>query len=296
MSFFWRELFDPREAESYGSRIQTLLFELIVVARAHYELWTWSKIIPLQPGIPKPAGIGRLIDVSFMIDSVAVNANAALTGTFMLLGLTQRLRWGYFLGFCGFHLQYVARFGLGKVQHSTNMLGFALLALAAAHLAYRDPVLRRKAAIGYTVLLFSLAYSLAAIAKLRARGFGWADGHHLWLWINEKRVDVISASGRPQMNMLQRAVLKSLPLATLMLFGGLAAEMCSALMWWRRVRRWTMLALAAMHLGIAYVMKIHFVPSVLILLSLGLPIAELIDFIRRKRATKIEDAAVNTNA
>jgi hypothetical protein len=283
MSFFWRELFDPRETDSYGSRAQELLFELVVVLRAQYEVWTWAKIIPLQPGMPKPAGVARLVDVSFMIDSLAANANAALTGLFMLLGLTRRLRAGYLLGLCAFHLQYVARFGLGKVQHSTNMLGFAMLALAAAHLAYEDPVLRRKAAIGYTVLLFSLGYSLAAFAKLRARGFGWADGHHLWLWVNEKRIDVIAASGRSQMNVLQKLVLKNVHLATLFLAGGLAAEMASALMWWRRARRWIMLALAAMHLGIAYVMNIHFVPNVLILLSLGLPIAELIDFVRARR-------------
>jgi hypothetical protein len=295
VNFFWRELFDPREPESYGGRVQALLFELVVVARAQYELWMWTKIIPLQPGIPKPAGIARLVDVSFMIDGVAANANAALTGVFMLLGLAQRLRWGYLLGFCGFHLQYVARFGLGKVQHSTNMLGFALLALAAAHLIYRDPVLRRKAALGYTVLFFSFGYFLAAFAKLRARGVGWADGHHLWLWINEKRIDVIAASGRSQMNVLQKAVLKSLPLATFFLIGGLAAEMASVLMWWRRARRWIMLALAAMHMGIAYVMKIHFVPNVLILLTLGLPIAELIDLFRARRAKRVDVATTGAN-
>jgi hypothetical protein len=295
MNFFWRELFDPDEPESYGRRVQALLFELVVVARAQYELWMWTKIIPLQSGIPKPAGIARVVDVSFMIDGFAASANAALAGVFMLLGLAQRLRWGYLLGFCAFHLQYVARFGLGKVQHSTNMLGFALLALAAAHLSYRDPVLRRKAAHGLTVLLFSFGYSLAAIAKLRAKGLRWADGHHLWLWVSEKRIDVIAASGRSQVNFLQKLVSKNLHVATLMLAGGLAAEMSSALMWWRRVRRWIMLALAAMHLGIAQVMNIHFVPNVLILLALGLPIAELIDLVRARRVSRVDVATTGAN-
>jgi hypothetical protein len=281
---FWRELFDPDEPESYGQKVQSFVFEAVVVLRAQYELWSWTDIIPLQPGIPKPAGIARFIDVSFMIDAFAASANAAFASLFLLLGLTRRLRFGYLLGFLSFHLQYVARFGLGKVQHSTNMLGFAMLALALAHLAYSDPVLRRKASVGLTVLLFCAGYSFAAYAKWRAKGLRWADGHHLWLWVREKRLDVLAASGRPQVNFVQKLVLKNVYIATFFLAGGLLAETASSLLWWRRVRRWIMLALAAMHMGIADVMKIHFVPNVLILLALGLPIAELVEHLRARRA------------
>jgi hypothetical protein len=281
---FWRELFDPSERETYGQRVQSFIFELVIVLRAQYDLWMWAEIIPLQPGIPKPTGIGRWIDLSFMIDALAPRINAALVGALLLLGLTQRFRFAYLLAFLAFHVQHVARFGLGKVQHSTSMLGFALLSLALAHIAYRDPVLRRKAALGLTVLLLGVGYSLAAFAKLRAKGLRWIDGHHLWLWVREKRMDVVAASGRPQLNFLQNLLLKNVHIATFFLAGGLFVETASALLWWRLVRRWIMLALAAMHLGIAHVMKIHFVPNVLILLSLGLPIAELIDAVRARRA------------
>jgi hypothetical protein len=51
-------------------------------------------------------------------------------------------------------------------------------------------------------------------------------------------------------------------------------------MWWRPARRWVMLALAGMHMGIAVVMNIHFMPSVLMLLALGLPVAEVVDRLR----------------
>lgn len=280
---FWRELFDPSEPESYGQRVQSVVFELVVILRAQYELWTWTDIIPLQPGIPKPLGIGRFVDVSFMIDSFACKANAALAGVFLLLGFFQRFRYGYLLAFLSFHLQYVARFGLGKGQHSTCALGFALLALSLAHVAYSDPALRRKASVGLTVVLFGMAYGLAAFAKLRATGLRWVDGHNLWLWVREKRIDVIAASGRPQMNLLQKLVLKNVPLSTFFLTGGLFLETAAVLLWWRPVRRWIMVGLAAMHLGIAQVMKIHFVPNVMILLSLGLPISNAVDALRARR-------------
>jgi hypothetical protein len=281
---FWRELFDPAEPESYGQRVQSFAFELVVILRAQYDLWLWTAIIPLQPGIPKPSGIARFVDVSFMIDAFAPRANAVVSGVFMLLGLTQRFRYGYLLAFLTFHLQYVARFGLGKVQHSTNMMGFALLALGIAHIAYNDPVLRRKASVGLTVLLISAGYALAAYAKLRAKGLRWVDGHHLWMWVREKRLDTLAASSRPQVNFIQKLVLKNVHVATFFLAGGLLAESASVLLWWRRARRYIMLALAAMHLGIAEVMKIHFVPNVLILLALGLPIAELVDYVRARPA------------
>jgi hypothetical protein len=281
---FWRELFDPDEPESYGQRIQALVFELVVVLRAEFELWNWSKIIPSQPGIPEPTGLAKLVDLTFMLNDFAAKANTALVGVFLLLGLTQRLRAGYLLAFVGFHLQYVVRFGLGKLQHSTNMLGFALLALAAAHLAYTDPVLRRKASTGLTVLLMSAGYMLAAFSKWRSQGLRWADGHNLWLWVREKRIDTLSAAGSPQLNAVQRLVLKNVYLATFFLAGGLLTETASSLMWWRRCRRWVMLALAGMHLGISAVMNIQFTANVLILLSLALPIAELVDFLRARRA------------
>lgn len=289
---FWRELFDPTEPETHGQRIQSLVFELVVVVRSQYDLWKWTEIIPNQPGIRKATGIARYVDMSFMLDEAMCKSTALLSGVFMVLGLTQRFRFGYLLALLCFHAQYVARFCLGKTQHSTNMMGFALLALAVAHLAYREPVLRRKAAHGLTVLLFSAGYSLAALAKLRSQGLGWADGHNLWMWIREKRVDSLAAAGKVRLGWLQRRIIEHVHLATFFLAGGLLAESSALFLWWRRTRRWILLALAGMHIGIAYVMNILFVPNVLILLALALPIAELVDWFDARKARPLRGGQV----
>lgn len=282
MSYFWRQLFDPEELESLGQRVQFALFELVVLVRANLELWRWAEIIPNQPGVPKPSGIARYIDVSFLLQGTAAQINAALCGALLLLGISGRVRGAYALAFGSFALQYAARFGLGKVQHGTNMLGMALLALAIAELAYRDVRLRRKAALGLVVVMFSIGYMFAAYAKLSATGLRWVRGQNLWLWIEQKRIDTLSAAGHAELNTLQALAVRSKPLATFFLCLGLVSESAAMLMWWRPARRWVMLALAAMHMGISLVMNIHFTASVLILLAFGLPVAEIVDALRAR--------------
>jgi hypothetical protein len=105
----------------------------------------------------------------------------------------------------------------------------------------------------------------------------WADGHHLWLWIQEKWVDRASEQGFRRANLLQKWSMQSLPFATLQLSFGLLAESLSSLMLVRRFRRPVLLALAGMHLGILATMQIAFLNNVYLLLALGLPIAELVD-------------------
>lgn len=277
MNYFWQQLFDPDESESLGQRLQFLAFEVVVLVRANLELWRWAEIIPNQPGVPKPSGIANYIDVSFLMQGAAAQINAALCGLLLLLGLSGRVRGAYAGAFAAFALQYAARFGLGKVQHGTNMLGMALLALAIAELAYRDVRVRRKATLGLVVLMFSIGYSLAAFAKYAATGLRWVRGQNLWLWIEQKRIDTLSAGGHGELNALQALVMRSKPLATFFLCLGLASETAAVVMWWRPARRWVMLALAGMHMGISAVMNIHFTASVLILLAFGLPIAEIVD-------------------
>ncbi len=281
MNFFIRELFDPSEPESEGQRVQGLVFELVVAARAVYDAWGWTRIIPGQTEILKPTGIGRYIDVSFMLGSPIVSQlNAIFCALMLLLGLTRRFRGAYALALFSFALQYSARFGLGKAQHSTSMMGMALLALAVSHLAYERADLRRKAAIGLTVALFSVGYLFAAGSKLWTTGPGWVKGSHLRLWLHGQQLDTLSASGLHQPNWMQALALSNVRVATAFLTFGLLTELAALVMWWRPARRWVMLALACMHIGISFVMNIHFVPSVLILLALGLPLAELVDRLR----------------
>jgi hypothetical protein len=284
LQYFFRQLFDPEEVESAGQRLQFLLLEILVAVRSQYELWTWAEIIPNQPAITVPAGVGNYLDVSFMLrDPLYPQLNALLCGLFMLLGLTRRLRAGYALAFLSLSVQFAARYGLGKVQHGATMLGMAVLALGVAHLAFKREDLRRKAALGLLVTMISVGYIYAGTNKLRARGLRWVLGHNLWLWIRQKQIDTLSAAGRGKLNFLQSLTLKSSVFATLQLCFGLLSELSAVIMWWRPARRWVMLCLAGMHIGISRVMNIHFTPSVLILLCLALPIAELVDWLRARR-------------
>lgn len=283
MNYVLRNLFDPSEVETVGQRVQSLLFELVVAARAVYELWSWTDIIPNQKQVLEPTGIGRFIDVSFMLWAPwPSRLNALVCAALLLLGITRRFSGAYALAFFSFALQYSARFCLGKQQHSTNMLGMALLALAISHLAFKREDLRRKAALGLTVALFTIGYGYAAWNKLHARGFSWARGKNLLLWIHEKRIDSISGGGSFRPNWLQKLAMQDMRFATTMLAFGLLSEMSALLMWWRPARRWVMLALAGMHIGISIVMNIHFKPSVLILLALALPVAEVVDYARAR--------------
>src|SRR5690349_18612138 len=146
--YFLRQLFDPDELETAGQRAQMLCLELLVLVRAQYELWTWAAIIPSQPEILAPTALGTLVDVSFMLrDPKYAELNAIACGLLMLLSLTRLWRGGYALAFVSLSLQFAARYGMGKVQHGSTMLGMAVLALAIAHLAYKREDLRRKATL-----------------------------------------------------------------------------------------------------------------------------------------------------
>ena len=293
--YFIRQLFDPEEVESAGQRFQFLLLEILVAVRAQYELWTWAEIIPNQPAITVPAAIGHYLDVSFMLrDPLYAQVNALLCGLFMLLGLTRRLRAGYALAFLSLSVQFAARYGLGKVQHGATMLGMAVLALAVAHLAFKREDLRRKAALGLLVTMISVGYIFAGTNKLRATGLRWVRGEHLWLWIRQKQIDTLSAAGHGKLNFLQSITLKSSVFATLQLCFGLLSELAAVILWWRPARRWVMLCLAGMHFGISRVMNIHFTPSILILLCLALPIAEVFDWLRAKPAKGTPQAPPST--
>lgn len=289
MSFFLRQLFDPDEPETSGQRVQALVFESVLAARALYDLWSWAEIIPHQTAILAPTSIGEYLDVSFMLlNPWLPKLNAVLCMIFLISGITRRFSAAYACAFLSFAVQYAARFGLGKTQHATNMMGMAMLALAVSHLAFKREDLRRKAALGLIVAMFSVGYLLAAGSKLHARGLRWVRGENLWLWIREKRIDDISGGGRGGLNWLQNLALKNVHFATALLTFGLLSELSALLMWWRPARRWVMLSLAGMHLGIALVMKIYFTPNVLLLLALSLPVAEVVD--RARSAGKVPNA------
>ncbi|HTU61547.1 MAG TPA: hypothetical protein VMF89_23995 [Polyangiales bacterium] len=288
----WRELFDPRGSDTLGARAQALAFELVVIYGVQADLFGWATSIPNQPGILAPAGIARYVDVSFMLNARCLQLSVFFTCAMLALGLLRLARGAYLLALVGYHLEYVARYSLGKLGHASNVLGFALLALGAADLAFRDPTLRRRASQGLMLILLSISYTWAGICKLLATGLGWPDGHHLQFWLREKLVDAVSAAGDVKYNPVQRVVLRHVNVATLMLTFGLLSELCSSLMLLRRARRWVLLSLCGMHMGILYAMDIAFMNNIYVLLSLALPIGEAVDaLVKRYEARFARDAS-----
>jgi hypothetical protein len=274
---WWQQLFDPNQPDSMGQRVQGLVFELAMLRGVLDDLWVWTQILPTLPGPIAPHGVARMLDLSCMYAAPWARFNALLTFGCLLLGFFRLWRGAYLAALVTYHFHYAARYSVGKVGHGSNVLAFVLLALGIAHLAYRDPVLRRRASVGFTLVLLSVGYTWAAVCKLSAAGFGWADGRHLRLWIREKWIDTTSLSADRQANWLQHAAMRSVAFSTLILGFGLACEALSSLMLLRRVRRYVLLALAGMHLGILYTMNIAFMNNVYVLLAIALPIAELVD-------------------
>jgi hypothetical protein len=119
---------------------------------------------------------------------------------------------------------------------------------------------------------------IIAPAGLSRTGLSWVDGHHLWLWIRQRAVDGASSFGAEgHESALQRLITRNLRFATLFLTLGLLAELSSSLMIVRRFRRWVLLGLVGMHVGILYVLDIAFLNNIYLLAVLALPIAELVD-------------------
>jgi hypothetical protein len=273
----WRNLFDPCSPETRGMRFQTRALELVVMACVLASLWEWVPAIGRNPAVVAPLGLARYVDISALLDTRAAALVAATGSALLLLGFFGIWRGAYLAALALFHLQYVARFCLGKTGHGAHLAGLALLAFGIAAISFRDDSHRRKAALGLTVLLFGVGYTWAGVSKLIASGPGWIDGHHLWLWIEEQRIDAISSYGSARLNGLQHAILDNYRLGTLLLSLGLAAELCSWLAWWKPARPWVFTALLAMHVGIHASLGVLFLYNELLLLPLILPLARWVD-------------------
>lgn len=275
------ELFACEAPETRGERMQARAFEAVMVACVAAALWDWANVIPHNLAVLEPAGIARYVDVSWMLRTPFAIANAALGSLLLGIGWARATPGAYLGALAALHLQYVARYCLGKVSHGSHLAGLALLAFGLAHVLFRDRASRRRAALGWCVLLFGIAYTLAGISKLAATGLRWPDGAHLALWLHEKHVDELSSAGSAEWSPLQQTLLAHPGLGTFGLWIGLLTELSAWSMWWRRPRPFTALALLAMHAGIYLTMGILFLSNMALLLALAAPIAALVDRVAR---------------
>src|SRR6187551_3155000 len=88
----WSNLFDPSQATSLGAVVRLRLFEVVVCALSASEMLKWARVIARQPGIPRPTGVARFFDLTWLVDERAAQINAGLAICLMALSLLARFR------------------------------------------------------------------------------------------------------------------------------------------------------------------------------------------------------------
>lgn len=280
-SFFQRlghELFGFERPETTGEYLHFRVVELTLITAVIHLCWKWGLYI--QHNVSDPLlelGIAQYIDVSFMFDHYVAVGNAVLITLLLAVGLFRMWRPAYFGALLLFHLQYVSRYILGEISHGSNFVGMGILGLGLAHLVFADPQTRRRFTFGFLYFFFGLGYTSAGISKLIGTGVTWADGHHLWMWIAERKVDVLGKVGAFEPNLLQELILSNVTIATVILTFGHLVELSGVLVWWRRFRYPVLLLLVGMHVGIVLSMNIAFWWTTILLALLALPWGSLFD-------------------
>jgi len=175
------------------------------------------------------------------------------------------------------HIQYVARFSQGEIPHSQNLIGMSVLCFAIGAWFFPDKKQMPRFVMGSIIFFIGLGYTSAFFAKLIGTGFNWFDGRHLWLWIGEKSIDILSREGAWSPNFLQSLALQSTAMASLILLIGWFTELIGFTMWWKKLRPYTTTLLIGMHFGITLTMNIRFDAFVIQLILVGFPWYILLD-------------------
>lgn len=271
MDRLFKNLFNFEAPQSIGTKVQLRTFEFFTVIYTLLYTWEWAFYIPRLSDVVLPLGLANYINIEIFFGDLAT-VNAVIISVCCVIPLlSKRLRWLYAPAFILFHLQYVTRFSQGEIPHSANLVGFSLLGLALAAVFIRDINKSLPFAFGFTLFFLGVGYTSAGISKLVATGITWPDGHHLWLWIGEKSIDILSKTGEFQLNWLQEFALSNRFIATIILTFGLVAELLGCLIWWKRSRPYITIVLIGMHIGIDLAMNIFFKTFTIQLIIMGFP-------------------------
>lgn len=271
MNRLFDHLFNLPDPDSEGAKIQLRAFECFTVLYTLIYSWEWARYVPRLSDVVLPLGMAHYINVEVFFGPLATLNALLITVCCLIPLLFKQARWLYLPAFLLFHLQYVVRFSQGEIPHSSNLVGFSLLGLAIGAVAVGDIKKALPFAFGFTIFFIGLSYLSAGISKLVATGITWPDGKHLWLWIGEKAIDILSKTGDFRLNWIQRLALTHQGMATMILTFGLLTELSGFLIWWRRWRPYITLALIGMHIGIDFAMNIFFKAFTIQLIIMGFP-------------------------
>ncbi len=273
------QLFEPERAQTSGERIFFKLFELFVVAYTIRFMWEWGLYTQLRNvEVVLPLGLANYYNSAWLFDHNLALINAFIV-TALLCAAFFRMgpKWLYMLVMVLFHIQYVVRFSQGEIPHSQNLIGMSVFCFAIGAWFFPAKSEIPRFVMGSIIFFIGLGYTAAFFSKLIGTGINWYDGRHLWLWISEKSIDILSREGVYSPNFLQQMALGSTAVASVILLIGWFTELIGFTMWWKKLRPYTTTLLIAMHFGITLTMNIRFDAFVMQLILVGYPWYKLID-------------------
>lgn len=273
------QLFEPNRDVTPGELIFFKFFELFILFYTIKFSWSWGLYTKLHNSeVVLSLGLANYIDVSLLFDHNIPVIIAILTSIVAIFSFLRRgPKWLYAVVFILLHLQYVIRYSQGEIPHSQNMIGLSVFCLAAGAIFFPGKQKMPRFVLGSVIFFVGLGYTSAFFSKLIASGINWFDGRHLWLWIGEKSVDILSREGSFELNFLQQLALSSTGAASLILLFGWLTELIGFTIWWKKLRPYTTTLLIFMHIGITLTMSIRFDAFVLELILIGFPWYKLID-------------------
>lgn len=272
------ELFDPGREVTAGEILHFKLFELFIVVYVILYSWSWGLYTQrFNEEVVLPLGLANYIDISLFFDhNLAIIIAAVIS--LMVLAAFFRVgnRWFYLIVLMLFHLQYVIRYSQGEIPHSQNLVGLGVLILAVGSFFYPGGKFFPRFVFGGVIFFIGLGYTSAFFSKLIGTGFHWFYGEHLWLWISEKSIDILSRDGLYEVNFLQQIALDHVWAASVILLIGWFTEFIGFTLWFKKWRPYTTTLLIGMHFGITLTMNIRFDAFVMQLIIVGYPWYKLI--------------------
>ncbi len=258
-------------AETRSDRVLFRLFEFIVVFWVALYAWTWASQIAALDQSVEATGLAQHIDLSFLRSNGRSWLIAGLISVFALAGIIRILRPAYTAALFLLHVQFSARFVTPPIDHSSHVIGLCLLGLAIAAIGFKSGPNRRKFALAFAWLSMGFGYLVSAATKLLVAGPRWADGTHLWMWINERATDIAARTGEFEPNVAQQVLLDNLWLATAVLTVGLVCHASGFFLWFRQTRHIQAAALLVVHAGIVMLLGTSPQPAMWLLALFAVP-------------------------
>lgn len=273
------QLFEPNRSVSPGELLFFKIFELFIVFYTIKYGWEWGIYAELRNSeVVLPLGLANYIDVSFFFQNYTALIVAGFITLFSVLAYFRRgSKWMYLIVMILLHLQYVIRFSQGEIPHSSNLIGMGVFCFAIGAIFFPGKKQMPRFVLGSIIFFIGLGYTSASIAKFIGTGIDWYDGRHLWLWMKEKSIDILSREGVYSPNFLQQMAFEYTSVASVILLIGWFTEMIGVTMWWKKLRPYTTTLIIGMHLGITMTMNIRFDAFVFQLILIGFPWYKLLD-------------------